>query len=84
MTYEEALKRVNEMLEKRALVFSAIYKISFWSMIQEALEKQVAKKSKHKNCPNCNTDFSFITENLANPKGHKIIYCWNCGQAIDW
>lgn len=49
-----------------------------------ALEKQIPRKSKYKQCPNCNTDFSFITKNLANPKGHKIIYCWNCGQAIDW
>lgn len=50
----------------------------------KTLGKLMPKKPKNKQCPNCSTDFSFITENLANPKGHKIIYCWNCGQAICW
>lgn len=44
MTYGEALKRVNEMLEKRAFVFSAVYQISFWLRIKEALEKAEQKE----------------------------------------
>lgn len=50
----------------------------------EVMEKHVPKKEKHNNCPSCGTSNRFIIENLGNPKGHPVVYCWNCGQAIDW
>lgn len=49
----------------------------------EALEKRVPKKEKHDVCPACGTSNRFIIENLGNPKGHPVVYCWNCGQAIE-
>lgn len=48
MTNEEALKRVNEILEKRSPNFfvrpEPIYDVSFWLRIQEALEKAEQKE----------------------------------------
>lgn len=53
-------------------------------MAMDALDKQTPNKSDHGCCPRCNTSHTFITDNLANPTGHPTVYCWNCGQAIDW
>ena len=53
---------------------------------KKALEKQIPKKPKYKTtCAKCGTHNS-VWGKLANPKGHPIVYCWNCGQAneIDW
>lgn len=79
MTYEEALKvfEDNDYWEEISYIDEACITAI------PALEKQIPIKSKYERCPNCNTDFSFITKNLANPKDHETIYCWNCGQAID-
>ena len=49
-----------------------------------AAKKQIPKTKKHDCCPECGTNQEFLVNWLANPRGHKIIYCWNCGQAIDW
>lgn len=54
--------------------------------LKEAREKQVAKKPKYKTtCERCGTHNS-VWGKLANPKGHSVVYCWNCGQAneLDW
>jgi hypothetical protein len=46
-----------------------------------AIKKQIPKKPKFKTtCANCGTHNS-VWGRLANPKGHPIVYCWNCGQA---
>lgn len=50
----------------------------------EALEKQIPNKSDHGCCPWCSTSHNFITDNLGHPEWHPTVYCWNCGQAIDW
>ncbi len=49
-------------------------------------EKNEPKKDNNDNgrCKNCGTYNNFIINKLANPKGHLVIHCWNCGQAIDW
>ena len=49
-----------------------------------ALEKQIPKKLRHGICPSCSTNNNRIIKHLGNPKAHKVVYCWNCGQAIDW
>lgn len=54
------------------------------AMGAEALKKQIPQKSKHGCCHNCGTAHLFITDNLADPLGHPTVYCWNCGQAIEW
>lgn len=50
--------------------------------------KEKAEPKKDNNdggrCKACGTYNNFIINKLANPKGHPVIYCWNCGQAIDW
>lgn len=51
---------------------------------ERILEKITPKKAKESVCPNCDSDNSFITDNLAFPARHKVVYCWNCGQAMDW
>ena len=83
MTYEKALE-FSKSTRADGLITRAVEDYAFWDCIIEALEKQIPKKTKHSCCPNCSTRFSFITKNLGNPKGHKTIHCWNCGQAIDW
>lgn len=100
MTYEEALESVNRMLEKRAFVFSAIYQISFWLRIQEALEKLVPKKPINEPgslmgkkfdqyfCPSCYEE----RVELHTPHTRMMDYnvtermhcCPLCGQKIDW
>lgn len=54
--------------------------------IIEACSRRVGKKDNddHRRCMACGTWHNFIISKLANPKDHPIIYCWNCGQAIDW
>lgn len=52
----------------------------------EAIEKQIPKQAKGTTlrCPACDTPPIRTVEKLGNPKGHSVIYCWNCGQAIKW
>jgi len=50
----------------------------------ECIEKQIPKKLKHEVCPNCNTNNDVIIKHLGNPQAHKFVYCWNCGQKLDW
>lgn len=52
--------------------------------LKKVIEKQIPKKSEWSICKSCGTSLSFITGNLGCPQQHKIIYCWNCGQALDW
>ena len=47
-------------------------------------EKNEPKKLKHDVCPNCSTNNDIIIKHLGNPQAHKIVSCWNCGQALDW
>ena len=49
-------------------------------------EKSEPKKDNNDGgrCKCCGTYNNFIINKLANPKGHPVIHCWNCGQAIDW
>lgn len=49
-------------------------------------EKNEPKKDNNDDgrCKSCGTYNNFIISRLANPKGHPVIHCWNCGQAIDW
>lgn len=55
-------------------------------MAIKALEKQIPKHDKNDcgRCKDCGTNNNFIINKLGNPKGHKVVYCWNCGQSIDW
>jgi len=47
-------------------------------------EKSEPKKLKHDVCPNCSTNNDMIIKHLGNPQAHKIVYCWNCGQKLNW
>lgn len=65
------------------------YPMDYATAIDEAIkavDKQIPKKDKNDSCrcKKCGTNNNFIINKLANPKGHPIIHCWNCGQAIDW
>ena len=53
-------------------------------MAIKSLEKQIPKKLKHEVCPNCSTNNDVIIKHLGNPQAHKFVYCWNCGQKLDW
>lgn len=53
-------------------------------LMAEAIEKQIPEKSADSVCKRCGTSMEFVTANLGNPIGHPVVYCWNCGQAIDW
>lgn len=48
-------------------------------------EKSEPKKDNNDSgrCKYCGTYNNFIINKLANPKGHSVIHCWNCGQAIN-
>ena len=37
-----------------------------------------------KTCRRCGTSMALIINRLGNPKGHPVVYCWCCGQAIRW
>ena len=90
---ERAEKDTNEGYEKGRILTNA--EADMWEQyralgtveeLKEAREKQVAKKPKYKTtCEKCGTHNS-VWGRLANPKGHPIVYCWNCGQAneLDW
>ena len=52
--------------------------------LNECVEKQIPKKLKHGVCPNCSTNNDKIIKHLGNPQAHKNVYCWNCGQKLDW
>ena len=53
-------------------------------VVVNALEKQIPKKLKQGVCPNCDTNNDIIIKHLGNPQAHKEVYCWNCGQRLDW
>ena len=80
MTESEALRIVaNPHLQWKCVeVDSAL------TMVRNALEKQIAKKLEHGVCPNCSTNNDKIIKHLGNPQAHKNVYCWNCGQKLDW
>ena len=88
MTPKEASKTLGEFdFEKISISGNARNVAEFFeacNMGAEALEKQTPNKSDHGCCPRCQTSHTFITDNLAHPKWHPTVYCWNCGQAIDW
>ena len=54
--------------------------------IKDALEKQIPKKplhytfgkEKYPKCPFCGDNWNM------NEYGSGMVYCWECGQAIDW
>lgn len=46
-------------------------------------EKAEPKKLKHDVCPNCSTNNDKIIKHLGNPQAHKVVFCWNCGQALE-
>lgn len=58
----------------------------------EALEKQIPKKAKcyedkFIHCPNCDIGFGYKWEcypTKLNESLENIIYCYSCGQKIDW
>ena len=52
--------------------------------LQALKEKSEPKKLKHDVCPNCSTNNDMIIKHLGNPQAHKVVFCWNCGQALDW
>lgn len=82
MTESEAINFLKNNEER--LTSSRYVRIKQLSI--SSLEKQIPKKDKNDSlrCKNCGTCNNFIINKLANPKGHPVIYCWNCGQAIDW
>ena len=52
--------------------------------LQALKEKSEPKKLKHDVCPNCSTNNDMIIKHLGNPQAHKVVFCWKCGQALDW
>lgn len=82
MTYEEALKDINETLTYKVDELNDIYPNVWHETLikcKEALEKQIPKKPKRDctevaPCPVCG--FSVI-EKVEN-------FCPHCGQALDW
>ena len=78
----ELLENLDGMIEDN---HNSDYDTAF-KIAKECMEKQIPKKPKYKTrCEKCGTHNS-VWGRLANPKGHPIVYCWNCGQAneIDW
>lgn len=51
-----------------------------------ALEKQIPKKPRGNElctCPECGT-YNDTIKKRRNTVSKDIVYCWHCGQAIDW
>lgn len=75
----ELIKVLNEIQQYRAL--------GTVEELKEAREKQIAKKQRHEFiCPRCDTH-NKVWEMLAFLEAHSVVYCWNCGQAVerrDW
>lgn len=71
-------KVIEELTEYRAIGTVEEFK--------DLKEKSEPKKDNNDGgrCKCCGTYNNFIINKLANPKGHPVIHCWNCGQAIDW
>jgi hypothetical protein len=82
MTVQEAIKDIRRQLMEIEYD-DADVTISTESLCIaiECMEKQIPKKPKYKTtCEKCGTHNS-VWGRLGNPKGHPIVYCWNCGQA---
>ena len=87
MKNENPMEYINEAIEVAIASIEEIKQyraIGTVSEFRELKEKATAKKLKHGVCPNCSTNNDMIIKNLGNPQGHKTIFCWNCGSAIDW
>ena len=87
MTYEEAIKNINEL--NAVCGQKGLYDAEFESALAlaiEALEKQIPKKPlhMHKNyyCPICKEDGWMLWDDAVPNDMDK--YCGICGQAIDW
>ena len=61
--------------------YRAIGTVEEFKMLKEI---NTAKKLKHEVCPHCSTNNDKIIKHLGNPQAHKVVFCWNCGQALDW
>lgn len=57
--------------------------IESWN--KRVLDKNVPQhfKGESMRCPICDTPQDKLIKNLANPVAHEVVYCWNCGQAIE-
>lgn len=91
MTPEEAIKTIQVAVAEVEWNYPMYYAEAFETAIK-ALEKQIPKKPKIKkdgyrtisyDCPYCGRYFvSEICGELC--AGMKYLYCFNCGQKIDW
>ena len=84
MNYEEALKEIENALEKLKNYVACEVDMEALKVAKEALEKQIPKKINSDNgfggrCPVCGY---YIVKSIFSSKCHK--YCSECGQAIDW
>lgn len=95
MTVEEAIKRIDDILDSDVHWDESIdYKlmsidVDWLGKSKEALKKQIPKKvipfaksGIAMACPECGTFQDFIDENAT--LDNKSEYCYKCGQALDW
>ena len=83
MTHKEALKIVDECIKEGKIAQEA-FDYSFFYTVQEALEKQVPKKSMvdfhsaaRYRCPNCNSTVNLYIDSPSFP------FCSYCGQRLN-
>lgn len=92
MTHEEALHEVSTKVFRNTDDFSMTISKECYKKIIEALKKQIPEKpimreagylSVYYDCPICgNYLVSRIDGQLC--AGQKYIYCYKCGQALEW
>ena len=89
MNYKEALKEIENALEKLKTHVAWEVDMEALKVAKEALEKQIPKKpitvDKWVMCPNCFEKYGFSYDVLIGMRGRKSgeVHCLNCGQLID-
>ena len=89
MNYKEALKEIENALEKLKTHVAWEVDMEALKVAKEALEKQIPKKpitvDEWAMCPNCYKKYGFSYDVLIGMRGRKSgeVHCLNCGQLID-
>lgn len=91
MTYEKARKSLEIAQQSLAQSYKAGSHLSMEinRLAIEALEKQIPKKPKSVErhlfeCPCCKDDLGVSEDDIFIYEIPTLMYCSNCGQALDW